>query len=75
MENPDQETLERWHKDPNNWKWGLFYYNPDDKRIFPPKRAAWMGFTLNFSNRKSVLVFLMILALIVGLLYFLPAHK
>jgi uncharacterized membrane protein len=58
MENqdqPSQETMEKWSKDPNNWIWGLFYYNKEDKRIFPPKRIAWMGLTLNFANYKSVL--------------------
>lgn len=45
------------------WKWGLFYYNPDDSRIFPPKRNPMMGWTVNFANWKSITVF--ILALIV----------
>ena len=34
---------------------GIFYYNKEDKRIFPPKRIEWMGFTVNFANPKSVL--------------------
>ncbi|MBX9808646.1 MAG: hypothetical protein K2X95_12735 [Flavobacteriaceae bacterium] len=50
-----QETEENWSKDPNNWIWGLFYYNKEDKRIFPPKKIAWMGNTVNFANRNSVL--------------------
>lgn len=54
-ENPSPETQERWRKDPDNWIWGLFYYNKEDKRIFPPKKIAWMGFTTNFANTKSVL--------------------
>lgn len=53
-ENPSPKTQERWSKDPNNWIWGIFYYNKEDKRIFPPKRIAWMGFTTNFANTKSV---------------------
>ena len=39
-ENPSKETKDQWHKDPDNWKWGLFYYNKEDKRIFPPKSSA-----------------------------------
>jgi uncharacterized membrane protein len=55
QDNPSQETSEKWSKDPNNWIWGIFYYNKEDKRIFPPKKMAWMGNTINFANRKSVL--------------------
>ncbi|WP_298138915.1 DUF5808 domain-containing protein [Flavobacterium sp.] len=69
MNNPTKETLEKWHKDPKNWKYGEFYYNKDDKRIFPPKRTKWMGWTINFANTKSVLVFLIVLILIIVLTY------
>ncbi|TDD95200.1 DUF5808 domain-containing protein [Flavobacterium cellulosilyticum] len=58
MKNPDyptDETSEKWRKDPNKWIWGIFYYNKEDKRIFPPKKIPWMGFTTNFANTKSVL--------------------
>ena len=64
MKNPDKpskETLEQWSKDPDNWIWGMFYYNPKDKRIFPPKKIAWMGFTTNFANTKSVLALIGVL--------------
>lgn len=53
---PDKETLERWHKDPNNWIWGLFYYNKSDSRLLPPKRIAAMGWTVNFANPRSILL-------------------
>jgi uncharacterized membrane protein len=46
---------------PENWKWGLFYYKKLDKRIFPPKRIPMMGWTINFANPYSYLVFLGIL--------------
>ena len=54
-DNPSPETQERWSKDPNNWIWGLFYYNKEDKRLLPPKRNPSMGFTVNFANPNSVL--------------------
>jgi uncharacterized membrane protein len=38
MEKPSKETLEKWRKDPNNWKWGFLYYNKEDQRLLPPKR-------------------------------------
>ncbi len=40
---PTKETLDNWHKDPNNWKWRWLYYNKEDKRIFPPKKNKIMG--------------------------------
>ncbi len=54
QDNPSQETQERWSKDPNNWIWGIFYYNKEDKRLMPPKKNPMMGFTTNFANPKSV---------------------
>lgn len=58
----DKETRERWHKDPNNWIWGIFYYNKQDPRLLPPKRLAAMGWTVNFANPRSILLLAGILA-------------
>ena len=62
---PSQETKDKCHSDPNNWKLGILYYNKEDKRIFPPKRSR-LGWTVNFANPKSVfaLVVLFIVILI-----------
>ncbi|MFM2229305.1 MAG: hypothetical protein RL607_563 [Bacteroidota bacterium] len=68
MEKLDSETLKRWKEDPNNWKWGLFYYNPEDPRIFPPKPIEWMGWTINFANPKSILAFVVIFGITLGLI-------
>ena len=65
---PSEETKRRWNQDANNWIWGLFYYNKEDKRIFPPKRIAWMGWTINFANPISVSAFLIVFLLILALL-------
>jgi uncharacterized membrane protein len=64
QEEPSQETKERWRKDPNNWIWG-FYYNKEDKRLLPPKRIPIMGWTVNFANRNSVLLFVFMMLLII----------
>jgi uncharacterized membrane protein len=64
-EKPSKETLAEWHADPNNWKWGLFYYNKADKRIFPPKRIMGMGWTINFANPVSIVVFVLLIAAII----------
>ncbi|MFD1601170.1 DUF5808 domain-containing protein [Flavobacterium artemisiae] len=58
---PSEETKERWNQDPDNWIWGIFYYNPEDTRLLPPKRIKELGWTVNFANPNSVfLVFVFI---------------
>ena len=52
MEN--QETLKEWNENPKYWKWGLFYFNKEDKRLFVSKKTEWMGMTLNFANPKWI---------------------
>lgn len=61
---------DNWHRDPNNWKLGMFYYNPEDKRILVPKKIKWMGWTVNFANPKSVLLFVGILISAILITYF-----
>jgi len=61
---PNKETFERWHRDPSNWIWGIFYFNKKDKRIFPPKRLSYFGWTINFANPYSVLTFLVLILVI-----------
>ncbi|MEO8534485.1 MAG: DUF5808 domain-containing protein [Flavobacterium sp.] len=62
--NPSEETKNEWHKDPNNWKLGVFYYNPEDKRTFPPKRIKQLGWTINFANPNSIFVITILIAVI-----------
>jgi uncharacterized membrane protein len=64
---PSEEEKNNWHNDPKNWIWGFFYYNPQDKRIFPPKRIKQMGWTINFGNPNSVF-FAVILILVLLIL-------
>lgn len=59
----------------SHWKWGLFYFNKEDKRIFPPKRIPWMGWTVNFANPKSILAFLIMLAFFGFILYMIESHQ
>lgn len=56
-----------WRKDPDNWKWGEFYFNKEDKRIFPPKRNKYLGWTINFANPKSYIAFILLVLIIIGL--------
>lgn len=59
------ESNKDWNNNDEYWIWGIFYYNKEDKRLFPPKRNPWMGFTTNFANPKSVLALLVFMAFIV----------
>jgi uncharacterized membrane protein len=63
----DEEQNNQWHKDPNNWVWGLFYFNPKDKRLFLPKKINTFGITVNFANPQTYLV-IAALILAIGLL-------
>ncbi len=65
---PDQELYDKWHKDPANWKAGIFYYNPEDKRMFPPKRIAGMGWTINFANPYSLLAYALMFLIVFALI-------
>jgi uncharacterized membrane protein len=49
--------MENDFNDSKYWKLGIFYFNKNDKRIFPPKRNPAMGWTINFANPKSIIVF------------------
>jgi uncharacterized membrane protein len=60
-------------KDPN-WKWGCIYYNPEDKRLFPPKRFG-MGWTPNFANYKSVIAFIILISAILGYIFFIMTRS
>jgi uncharacterized membrane protein len=73
-DNPSPETEERWRKHPDNWIWGLFYYNKEDRRLLPPKRNPIMGFTVNFANTKSVLFFVTMMLFFL-LIVFLITNK
>jgi uncharacterized membrane protein len=71
MENskPTKEQKDQWHQNPDNWIWGILYYNKADKRLLPPKRTKWMGWTINFANRNSILFTLALATIIIVLGY------
>lgn len=48
------------------YKWGIFYFNPEDENLIAPKSNALLGWTLNFAKPLAY-VFLLILLLIVML--------
>jgi uncharacterized membrane protein len=56
------------------WKWGMFYYNKNDHRLFPPK-ANGMGWTVNFANPWSVATMILIIAPIIIVLGYARRKK
>jgi uncharacterized membrane protein len=57
----------------NNYKFGIFYYNPDDPRTVVPKRIPMMGYTMNFARPLSYLFLVLILSIIAFLIYVLSS--
>lgn len=52
---PDEETKKEWENDPNNWIWGMFYYNPNDKRPYFQKKIREFGWHANYANSTTIL--------------------
>ncbi len=53
--------------DINNYKWGIFYYNPSDARALVPKRVRMMGYQLNYAQPLSYVALVAFVVLIVFL--------
>ena len=51
----------------NLYKWGIFYFNPNDENLIAPKSNSVLGWTLNFAKPLAY-VFLLILLLVVMLI-------
>ncbi|KAF0238641.1 MAG: hypothetical protein FD181_853 [Prolixibacteraceae bacterium] len=49
---------------PDKYKWGIFYFNPEDMRVIAPKQIQWMGWTLNFARPAVWLIIFAFIALI-----------
>ncbi len=56
-------------EDKSKRKWLFFYYDINDPRLFVPKQRRMLGWTLNFGNKASWLILLLILAFIVTVVY------
>ncbi|MBL3547087.1 MULTISPECIES: DUF5808 domain-containing protein [Chryseobacterium] len=52
-------------EDEDHWKLGIFYYNKDDKRLFPPKRNKFLGWTVNFANPYSILAMFLVITVFI----------
>lgn len=47
-----REELERYWANPDNW--GVVYNCPEDPRVIVPKRARFMGWTINFGHAFAI---------------------
>lgn len=50
---------------PENYKWGIFYFNAEDPRAIVPKVNQWMGWTLNFAKSATYLIIAAFIALFI----------
>ncbi|MBH1960887.1 MAG: hypothetical protein I8H68_12350 [Flavobacteriia bacterium] len=57
------------------WIWGIFYYNKEDERVFPPKRIPWMGWTVNFANWKSIAALVAMLAFFYFIIFMIERNS
>ena len=62
-----QNNYDLRHRDPENWRFGVFYVNKKDSRIFVPKINPMLGMTINFGNPLTYLLILVI-ALVIAML-------
>jgi uncharacterized membrane protein len=61
---PSEETKNEWENDPNNWIWGMFYYNPKDKRLYFPKRIKEFEWHTNYVNPNAIIIVALLVAII-----------
>jgi uncharacterized membrane protein len=53
-----------YEKNPDNYKWGIFYFNPRDERMVVPKMNPGLGWTLNFAKPASIFLLIGIIAIV-----------
>ncbi len=56
----ESNEFDKMRNDPDNYKFGFFYFNKKDPRFIIPKKTG-LGITLNFANPKSYLIILAII--------------
>lgn len=54
---------------PQLWKWGIFYNNPNDDRLIVQKRSG-LGWTFNFANKNSYLFMVALVGIVLLGAYF-----
>ena len=59
-----RDEIEVCWKDPQNWKWGVYYCKTDPRAIVP-KRLKWAGWTVNLARPSAIPITLLLMALLV----------
>lgn len=67
----EDDEPDRMRNDPENYKWGIFYFNAKDPRVVLPKRNRLMGWTVNFASPYSYLIIsgIVIFAILMDILF------
>lgn len=60
----DTENDDLYKNDDDKWILGMFYYNKNDPAFMVEKRVG-IGSTINFANKKAVIIFILLIALII----------
>lgn len=54
------------HEKPENWIWGVIYFNKKDYRFLVAKRNPMLGWTFNFAHPITFIVLVLILLVVVS---------
>jgi len=65
---PSEETKNEWENDPKNWIWGMFYYNPKDKRSYFPRKPKELGWHANYADPNNIIIIALMAAIILVLI-------
>mgnify|MGYP003544703277 CR=1 FL=1 len=65
---PSEETKNKWENDPKNWIWGMFYYNPKDKRSYFPRKPKELGWHANYADPNNIIIIALMVAIILVLI-------
>lgn len=52
----DEYERDEMRNNPDNYKLGMFYYNPQDPSFIVPKRNKYLGWTFNFANQFTYIL-------------------
>jgi len=58
-----REEIENLWRDPQNWKWHVYYCRADPRAIVP-RPLKWMGWTVNFARPSAIPVVLLLIAIV-----------
>lgn len=60
-----ENNKDQMYNNPQNWKLGFIYFNPQDPRIILFKRIKGFGFTFNFAKPLTYVILLLFTSFII----------